>query len=533
MEPIIAPLELLPTNFTALDWGIVAIYLSGALAVGLLANRYIHTSSAYIIGGGASGTSLNIATFIGSGLGLVTLMYASIDGFSNGFAYVTLAILWFVVGIILGSTGLVIGRLRKMNLFTIQEFFEKRFSRRTRILAGTICVISGVLNMGLFPKMGATFITYATGMGGENAEVTVNIITTILIVMVLVYTVLGGMVSVIITDYVQFIILSIGMGLGVYFCLTHPALGWDTMTQTLAEARGERMFNPVAEGGYGWTWIIFMSLVGFTAGFCWAPEATRALTARNSGVARRTFLLGSPGLFVRLGIPTLWGVAAFTLAMQTPELQTYFFPDGVTEGAQNASHAMPMTLGYIVPAGLLGVLVAGLMAAFMSTHDSYFLCWASVFTRDVVGPMRRIPMGQKEEISLIRISVVVIGVFLLVWGLWYPLPDSVWDYMAVTGTIYLSGASVSLLGGLYWKRASEAGALAGMLLGLVAIAGLFLEPVNERLAPLLPQDYELRMVEVGLFTFALCAVGFVVFSLLLPDRDDKGGAEQTAAWEVK
>jgi SSS family solute:Na+ symporter len=137
------------------------------------------------VGGRGSGTALNVATYIGTGLGLVTLMYASIDAFSHGFAYVTLALIGAGVGIFLGATGFVISPLRELKLITIPEFFERRFDKRTRVTGGIICALAGILNMGLFPKMGATFLTYATGLGNEtgNAALTVNIVTSALIVL--------------------------------------------------------------------------------------------------------------------------------------------------------------------------------------------------------------------------------------------------------------------------------------------------------------------------------------------------------------
>ena len=513
--------EIFATNFTALDGVIVAIYLALAISAGVIVNRYIHTVSDYLVGGRESGTALNVATYIGTGLGLVTLMYASIDAFSNGFAYVTLALIGTGVGVFLGSTGFVIHRLRELKLLTIPEYFEKRFDRRTRIVGGVICAIAGILNMGLFPKMGATFITYVTGLGvdGADHETVVNLVTTLLIVLVLVYTVAGGMVSVILTDYIQFVVLSIGMGVGVYFVLTAPDLGWTTITRTMAEHRGDRMFNPVAEGGYGWVWIAFYIVLFTTAGICWAPEASRALTARSPASTKHTFLFAAPGQFVRLAIPALWAAAAFCLVAHSPELTAHFFPEGLDGPAANAAQAMPLALGKILPTGLLGILVAGLMAAFMSTHDSYFLSWASVISRDVITPLRGGAVDDRREIRTTRITVVAIGVFLMVWGVWYELPASVWSYMGITGSIYLSGASIALIGGVYWKRASSAGALAALLGGLISIAGLFVTQINDT------TGWKISGEMVGMGNFVFCALMFVVFSLAFPDR--KPAAEST------
>ena len=533
------------TNFATLDWWIVAVYLLGSVVIGVVANRYIHNVAGYMVGGRGSGAALNAATYIGTGLGLVTIMYSSIDGFNKGFTYMILALIGVVMGVALGSTGFVIKRLREYKLTTLPEYFQLRYSRRVRVTAGVICAVAGILNMGLFPKMGATFITYATGLGRAEQVVaapaepkaaspattdqpaqetapaasrgamskqalTVNLITSILIALVLLYTVLGGMVSVIVTDYIQFVILSIGLGLGLYFCLSHADIGWSGMVGTLAEHRGAAAFNPFHKDSYGWVWVVWMLVHVFAAMLCWAPEATRALTAKDPTTSKRTYLIGSPGQYVRLALPALLAIAAFCYFAKHAELSAYFFPKGPGAEAAHADQALPLLLGKIVPTGLLGLLVAGLMAAFMSTHDSYFLCWSSVITRDVIGPLRRTRPTDQQEIRMTRIIIVCIGLFLLVWGVWYPLPASVWNYMAVTGSVYLCGSIVVLVGGMYWRRASSAGALAALLGGLISVVVIFL--------PARITGDTMLMGAVGLGNYAFCIVAFVVVSLLVPDK---------------
>jgi len=512
------------TNFTSLDWWIVAAYLAGVGLLGVLANRYIHSVSDYMVGRRGSRTALNTATRIGTGLGLVTIMYAAMDGFQKGFSYMTLGLIGVAVLAVLGSTGFVVAKLRELSLTTIPEYFEKRYGKTVRVTAGVICAAAGILNMGLFPKMGATFITYATGMGGEDYVLTVNVVTSLMIALVLLYTVMGGMVSVIITDYVQFVILSVGLGLGLYFCLTHSDLGWHAIVGSLAEHRGERAFNPFHPDSYGWMWVVWMVIHVLAAAVCWAPEATRALTARNPRTTKRTFLFSTPGQFIRLAIPALFAIAAFRYVSMRPEMAAYFFPKGLGGAASHGDQAMPLLLGKIVPSGLLGVLVAGLMAAFMSTHDSYFLCWSSVITRDVIAPLRKRPLSERSQIRLTRILIVLIGAFLLWWGVWYELPKSVWAYMAVTGTVYLSGAGAILIGGLYWRRASRAGAMAALVCGLVSVVAL--DPVRA----LFPGSWQRWMKDsyVGLATYVACAVVFVAFSLLWPDKRRNAPQQQEA-----
>ncbi len=512
------------TNFTTLDGVIIVLYLLGTVAIGVVVNRYIHNVAGYMVGGRAAGSALNAATMIGTNLGLVTLMYASIEGFTRGLVYIVVALIAMAISLFLGTTGFAVEKLRALKLTTITEYFERRYDRRVRVVAGAVCAVAGIVNMGLFPKMGAIFLTYVTGLGGEgeDRELVINLVTSALILLVLVYTVLGGMVSVIVTDFLQFLFLSVAMGLGLYFCFSHPDVGWNGMFASLAEQRGEAAFNPVHPASYGWIWIAWQVCLFVAVEIAWAPAAARILTARDPRAAKRTFLLATPGMFVRLGVPVLWAVAALAYFSSQPELAPYFFPDGTQAAPAHAAEAMPLLIGKIVPAGLLGLFVAGLMAAFMSTHDSYFLCWSSVIVRDVVNPLRRRPLSDRGQIRAARVLIVLIGLFLLVWGVWYELPESVWNYMAVTGNIYLCGAGVSIIGGLYWKRASRAGALAALLGGLLSAAGLFAEEIHSALG--LSASLQDLRYGIGLGGYVLCAALFAAFSLLFPDREREAAA---------
>ncbi len=117
---------------------------------------------------------------------------------------------------------------------------------------------------------------------------------------------------------------------------------------------------------------------------------------------------------------------------------------------------------------------------------------------------------------LTRTFIAVIGVFLLIWSLWYPLGQDLWDYMTISGAVYFTGAFALLLFGIYWKRASRVGAYLALLAGSSAVLGL---------APL--QDLagvEIPIEIVGLSAAALCLVLMVAGSLLFPDRvpSDRG-----------
>jgi len=113
-----------------------------------------------------------------------------------------------VVTLIVGLTGFIVVPLRRMNVMTIPEFYEKRFGRGVRILGGIILAFSGILNMGMFLKAGSIFVMGITGL---TSDVHLKIIMSVLLGMVLLYTTLGGMVSVVVLDYIQFVVLSLSL----------------------------------------------------------------------------------------------------------------------------------------------------------------------------------------------------------------------------------------------------------------------------------------------------------------------------------
>lgn len=203
--------SIFSTRFSSSDWVIVFIYILSIVTIALLVKRYVKSTADYMVSGRKIGLALNTASLTGTELGLVTIMYASIEGFNRGFSYLMIPLLAFIAAFIIGQSGFVISKLRQLKLTTIPEYFEKRFDKKVRVTSAFSLALAGILNMDLFPKMGATFVTYATGLASAgDSTLIVNLIMTILIVLVILYTVTSGMVAVIICDYIQFIVLSIG-----------------------------------------------------------------------------------------------------------------------------------------------------------------------------------------------------------------------------------------------------------------------------------------------------------------------------------
>jgi SSS family solute:Na+ symporter len=196
----------------------------------------------------------------------------------------------------------------------------------------------------------------------------------------------------------------------------------------------------------------------------WQTQISRVLSARDETTAKRMYRRTAFYFVGRFALPGLWGAAALVYFSHhgglPPELQ------GLP--ANEASlRATPAYLGLLLPTGFIGLLLAAALAAEMSTDSGYLLTWATVIYNDLIAPCVRKPLSPAARLFITRALVLAIGLFLLVYGLWYELPGNAWDYLAVTGNIYLASVFTLLVAGLYWRRATTKGAYAALLLGAV------------------------------------------------------------------
>lgn len=141
----------------------------------------------------------------------------------------------------------------------------------------------------------------------------------------------------------------------------------------------------------------------------------------------------------------------------------------------------------------------------MSVNSSYLLGWSSVLSQDVILPLRsklgKGKLSSKSQILINRLANVGVSLFVMFWGLYYPLSDAAYLYLNITATIFLSGAFVSVVGGLYWSRANVVGGYAAMLCGAAgAIVPFFFLHMDANLT--------------GFCAFGLALVGFVAGSFV-------------------
>jgi solute:Na+ symporter, SSS family len=478
-------------NFGTIDWVVTIIYLVGSVVVGIWAKRYVEDLAGYMVAGRNVKVYLGIATFVATELGTVTFVYYGELGYVAGYAGFIIGILALVAYSTVGQTGFIIEGLRRHRVMTIPEFYELRYSRRVRLLGGIILFLGGVLNMGVFLVFDGIFLSEVMGFGAGA----VAIIMTVMILIVIAYTILGGMFSIVITDYMQFVILTIGMFVATLAVLLRIDLA--SMSTAVSQTLGAGGVDPFVNPRFGWTFVIWILVSSFAAGALWQPGTSKALSSESPAIAKRMFFWTGLTFAGRAMVPMFWGVAALA-----------FYGTGLPTTA-----AMPRLLGEIVPTGFLGLLVAGMLAASMSTYSAYLLAWSSVLARDIVGCTRTRDFPEATTVTITRVAAGAIGIFLLVFGLWYKIPDTAFQYIYLTGAMYTSGALGCVAAGLYWPRANNAGAYAALVMGAAAPAGfLLLEKSRDVLPGWLWFITDVNIA--GMISFALAALGMILGSLL-------------------
>src|SRR6185369_835567 len=190
------------TNFNwLLDGSIVGLYLLATMAAGLVVRKYVSKVDHFLVAGREMNVYLGIASLAATEFGVITCMYTAQAGYTQGFAGAFPGLVQAAAMFLIGFTGFCVKPLRDSGAMTLPELFERRFGKFVRWLSGVVIVLGGLLNMGVFLKIGGDFLCLVCGFDIKYLA----LMMTALLLMVAVYTILGGMLSVLVTDFLQFV----------------------------------------------------------------------------------------------------------------------------------------------------------------------------------------------------------------------------------------------------------------------------------------------------------------------------------------
>jgi len=477
-------------NLSIWDLAFVVAYLFLIFLSGTIVKKYVKGIDNFLVAGRSMGYHLGLLSLMCTEIGMITYVYYAELGFKAGLAALIVAFPPVVAYIFLGRTGFIIKPLLEMKISTIPEFFSRKYSKGVRFYIGIIMAVGGILNFGVFPGVEANFINIVTGIPKDYLLVTMVVMLTL----VLIYTVAGGMVAVIVTNYIQYILLSFGMIFitvyGIYI------IGWGNIVTSVTEQLGEKGLNPftpsIMEGEFGIGFLVWQVLFWIALLVGWQAISMRLFSSKDSKVGQKIYTWSGLMFLSRAIMPILWGVMA--IAVVGTEIDSL--------------EALPLLLIEIVPAGLLGIIFAALLAASMSTYASYLLSWSSVVSQDIIGSIvtyiTKRELDSKKQLLVSRITMAAVMIFIIWWSLFHEMEGYLYFYLNMTGMLFIPGVLICVAFGIYWKKARTLGAYMAITFGAIL-------PMLYLIWPTEVQDYA---SEIGWGGFVVSLLGMLIGSVL-------------------
>ena len=439
------------SNETAIFTG-VAIYMLVMIAVGFYASRKTHSVTEFVVAGRGMPVWLCSTTIVATWFGGGTMIGVSGSAYDNGL----LGVIADPIGaaLCLFLIGFFFARLfRRLKVLTTADFMQQRYGT---VAAAAITVQVLFANIAWVGAMLVAFGLIFESLTG--IPLAVGIVSGAIVIFI--YTSVGGLWAVALTDFLQMIILVVGLVMLLVIVLIDVG-GWSAFAAQVPESKLRLLPQDASAEvwlNYLRAWTI-IGLVDISA----QTLLQRAAAARSEQVAQNSFYLGGVGYLVFGMIPVLLGIIA---SVSMPGL------------ADSEAVVPTLALEHLHPFAI-AIFVGALLAAIMSSADSALLACASVLARNVLPAVRP---GASDRLGLIvgRVAIPVCGSISILIALNFQV---VFDLMLDANIIGLAAIIVPFVLGAWWKKANRTGALSAMAAGLSVWIGTLI------LAPGLPADF--------------------------------------------
>lgn len=500
------------------DWLIVLIYFLALFVVAgwatLREREGKETSADFFLAGRNIGWFIVGASLFASNIGSEHLIGLAGTGASSGVAVGQFEVIASLVLLLLGWV--FVPFYVRSGVYTMPEFLERRYSPAARWYLAAVSIVGYVLTKISVTIFAGALVFQTIGVPFWTGAFIIVIITGL-------YTVLGGLRAVLYTDLLQMFVL-IGGAVAVTVVGLMQVGGWSGLRATV-EPQFFNMWKPMTHPEFPWTGIVLGApIIGI---WYWCTDqfiVQRTLSAKGIDDARRGTIFGGYLKILPIFLFVLPGIVAYGLVEQGQlELEV-------------ADQALPSLVAALLPVGLRGLVVAGLLAALMSSLSSIFHSASTLVTWDVYKKLR--PASSDRHLVWVgRVATTVIVVLGLAWiplmefisGQLYIYLQSVQSYIAPPI------AAVFLLG-VFWSRINAQGAITSLLLGFVLGAlRLVLELYHSMSETGLSEGTlwiwmaEINFLHFAVLLFAICVAALVVVSLLTPHPDRKQIAGLTYA----
>jgi SSS family solute:Na+ symporter len=480
----------------------VAVYLAVTIAIGLMAARRVHGSTDFLVAGRSLPLYMNVATVFATWFGAETVLSVSATFAKDGLNGIPGDPFGATVCLVLAA--LLFARLfYSLNLLTIGDFYKVRYGKSVEVLTSVAIVLSYLgWTSAQLTALGLVIHVLSSGAIELNHAIMLGA------VVVLVYTVFGGMWSVAFTDLFQTVIIVVGLFL-VAGLVGGQAGG---MEKVLAQAAADGKFVmfPADMDATAW-WA--MAGVFFAFAFGSIPQQDvfqRMTSAKDEKTAVRGTLIGASVYFLMAFVPIYIAYAAL---VAHPELKELFN----SEDAREIQRILPDLVLGKMPLWAQVMFFGALLSAILSTASGAILAPTATFTENILRPF--VPnMGDRQFLLTMRIILVTFTSFALLFAL--NSQSTMYEMVQNAYNVTLTGAFVPLVAGAFWKRANTQGALLSVVLGV----GTWL---------ILDQLKIETMVPANLLGLAASAVGMLVGSFAPELIKHKGHSIETALHMAK
>lgn len=509
-------------NLSFIDWLILAIALGCMIYSVSLTKGLMKSVTDFLSAGRTAGRYvLSVSSGI-AGLGAISIVMFLEMGYVAGFSLSWWGLSQGIIILAITMSGWVIYRFRSTRCLTLAQFFEKRYSRNFRIFAGIVAFTAGIINFGIFPAVGAQFFINYCGLPESFMGIPMYpLVMFVLLSIALYFVYTGGQIAVIIADFFQGIFVTIVLFIvTMYLFFT---IGWEQVSESLEQtpiklAREEvqslqqessfqmlpqtKKDTKVAEINEKYEnssrinpfktsqvedfnfWYYLIGIIGIMYGTLgWQGSQGYNSSAKSAHEAKMGSVLagfrGLPqGLFMFL-VPVLVYVL-----MNHPDYQAVADAvnsslDKISTDTLRTQLRAPFVLSEILPVGLLGAFAALMLAAFISTHDTYLHSWGSIFIQDVIMPFRDKPFDKDTHLRVLRYSIFGVAVFIFLFSLLFSQNQKIALYFALTAAIFSGGCGAVIIGGLYWERGTTAAAWTAMIIGaFIGVGGTLVKQVS-------------------------------------------------------
>lgn len=465
---------------------IVVIYLLIMLFIGWYSSKKITSNTDFMVAGRRLGPFLMAGTLAateiggGSSLGVVQQGMQS-HGISSAWYIITMGFA-FVILTFLAP------KFRAATVKTVPEYFRRRYGKSAGLITAVIMLLPLIgLTAGQFIAS-SVILSTMLGIGYKTAVIIVAVVVTA-------YSIMGGLWSVTLTDFIQVFLIVIGMIIAVPFAL-NQAGGWGNVVANVPPETFD-MFK-----GYDPLAVLSLTVM-YVATFTVGQEAvSRYYAARDGKAARQGSILAAIVNFVYAFIPAVLGI--ITLALMN--MGRFSADDFASVGAR---YALPVLAMEVMPAVICGFLFAGIISATMSSSDSDLLGAGSIFANDIYHAILKPDATSDQVMRMTQGVMALVGVTAMFIALFNT--SSIVDILMFCFTLRAAGAFFPYVLGHYWTGASLAGTIASLISGSIVV--VYLEKFSGGVL------FGVKLTQPIIPGLVVGLIFFLVFSKIFPPKE--------------